>query len=323
MPDELTYDDALEVFHSTEPTYAGGLSNHGPMAVEALVSIGMDHRIGSFVEAYRTRLEPVRIAVEPAPHRWQEWLRPQLVDLVPETANHAGHGLLRVAHAVRGLERAATGGGPSTTRLRELAIAVAYWQDGGRGLAGPTELVGSMSADAWNASLSRLPADERTDGFLTLTFATAAATPDFALVSALAPSADPADTLDALGVAAASAFTRNEATAAFALLHGVTVSNMARVLLPHLDERGKRGLEAAVAGYVAAALIGFDEPGPPAAAPGGTAPAAAAELAGMAGATNEDHTIKFADACVGLAERTGSDAPLVALHRQITTPYGL
>jgi len=320
----LTYDDALAVFLTADASYAGGLANHGPMAVEALVSIGVPTSIASFVEHYRHRLEPATHIVEPAPVDWQAWLAPQLVQLVPHAANLAGHGLLRVAHAVRGIERAEATGAASLNQRHELAAAVEYWRSGGAGLPSPVALTGAVPISEWLGTVEHLPPAERADGLLTLTLAAAADTPGFVNgLERVAASANPAATLDLVGLAAADAFARNQATSAFALLHGATVSNMARVLLAHLDEAGQRRLESAVVGFVAAAVIGFDD-GPGAAARTEDSGDLDVEgLAQAAAATNEDHTITFADACLGLAKRTGSRRPLGALHQQITRPYGL
>jgi hypothetical protein len=158
---------------------------------------------------------------------------------------------------------------------------------------------------------------------LTVTFSTAAATPGFVdRVAELAPATNAGSTLDLLAVAAAEAFMHNQGLAAFALLHGTTVSAMSRVLLPYLDEPGARQLEAATAAFVAAALIGFD--GHDHSTSAGTMPTiAAADRPDRAAATREDHTIKFADACLGVAQRTGASIPLQALDRQIASPYGI
>ena len=319
----MNYDQALEVFLETDASYGGGLSNHGPMAAEALVSLDVEEALGPFVEHYRTRLEPQRHEVPAAPEEWESWLRFQLTDLVDRAGNLAGHGLLRVAHAVRGLERTTSHGGPTPAQLRELATAVDYWRRGGPGIAGPSVLHGPTPAGAWAAGLDRLPADERAAGMLTVTLGRAAATDDFAeRVAALAPAPDAGATLDALATAAAEAFMRNEGIAAFALLHGVTVSSMARVLLAHLDDADGRRLDSAVASFVAAAVMGFDDGSAAMAADDGADLPDPPRLAAMAAATREDHTIKFADACIGVAARTGAAGPLRALHRQITTPYG-
>lgn len=319
----MNYERALEVFLETDASFGGGLSNHGPMAAEALVSLDAEEALGPFVEHYRTRLEPQRHEVLAAPEAWEPWLRLQLTDLVDRAGNLAGHGLLRVAHAARGLERTAAVGGPSTAQLRELATAVDYWRRGGAGIDGPSALTGPTPATEWPDGLGRLSADERAEGLLTVTLRRAAAKNDFAeRVAALAPAPDPSATFDALAIAAAEAFRRNEGTAAFALLHGVTVSSMARVLLRYLEDAHARRLEAAVASFVAAAVMGFDDGSAAVVSDDGTDLPDPRRLAEMAAATREDHTIKFADACIGVAARTGAAGPLRALHRQITTPYG-
>lgn len=314
----MNYERALEVFLETDASFGGGLSNHGPMAAEALVSLDAEGALGPFVDHYRTRLEPQRHEVPAAAEPWEPWLRLQLTELVDRAGNLAGHGLLRVAHAVRGIERTTPTGGPSPAQLRELATAVDYWRRGGPGIDGPSALTGPTPAAEWPDGLGRLTADERAEGLLTVTLRRAAATDDFAeRVAALAPAPDPAATLDALAIAAAEAFRRNDGIAAFALLHGVTVSSMARVLLRYLEDADARRLEAAVAGFVAAALVGFDE-GVPSGGPREALPDPR-RLAEMAAATLEDHTIKFADACIGVAARTGDDGPLVALHHRLLT----
>lgn len=319
---DLDYDQALEVFLATDASYDGGLSNHGPMAAEALVSMGTEEYLGAFVATYRQRLDAPRWDVEPAPEEWQPWLRQRLPALIGETATLAGHGLLRVAHAVRGIERVTAG--PPATRLRELGAAVAYWERGGTGIAAPPALDGTRSAADWVADFRGPALDQRSTGSLTATLRRAAETPEFtARVASLAPAPDPAATLDVLAAAAADAVRRNEGRAAFALLHGTTVSAIARVLLPHLEPGDARRLEASVASFVAAAVMGFDEAPPEAAGPDETPLPTLAELATSAAASLDDHTIKFADACLGVAARTGTVGPLRALHRQITTPYGV
>jgi hypothetical protein len=316
----MTYDDALKTFLAADANYGGGLANHGPMAAEALVSMGQAEAIGAFVAAYEPRLESSRrqVAPAPAPDDWRSWLQPQLTTLVPMAGNLAGHGLLRVAHAVRGLERAETSGGVSVVQRRELTAAVDYWRDGGAGVPSPKQLDGDSTADQWLAMLGRLDPEQRSDGLLTVTLAAAAETEGFRVgMAALARSPDPASTLDVLAVTAALAFERNNASSAFALLHGVTVSSMARVLLVHLDDAGARELEAIVAGFDDGEHIADDDDGE------SIELLDTAALAEQAAATREDHTIKFVDACLQVTARTGDPRPLRAACRQIVQPYGL
>ena len=318
----FTYHDALRVFLEHDASYGGGLSNHGPMAAEALVSIGADRWLASFVDHYVPRLEPDRHPVAPADADWRSWLAPQLDELVPRAGNLAGHGLLRVAHAVRGLAREEDRGTVSPHQRAELAAAVAYWRRGGPGIPTPTALVGTVDVSDWLATVELLPAGQRADGPLTTTLTAAASTSGFRVgLGAVAPGSEPATTLDTVALASMAGYLRTRALSAFALLHGATVSNMAQVLVPYLDPDGARRLESAVVGFVAAAVIGFDDREAPAAADDGS-PAASADIADRAGATLEDHTIKFADACLGVAARTGATLPYSALERQIRDPYG-
>ena len=57
---------------------------------------------------------------------------------------------------------------------------------------------------------------------------------------------------------AAAGVASNSGIDQFALVHGVTVATMARVVLEWIDEPGRSRLEAAVTGFVVAAIIAFD-----------------------------------------------------------------
>src|SRR6185295_14236026 len=64
----------LEIFAKTGPEY-GGLSNHGPMASEALVALGRSDAVIPWAERYKRRLQD-----RPEPHKpiskadWREAL---------------------------------------------------------------------------------------------------------------------------------------------------------------------------------------------------------------------------------------------------------
>lgn len=51
------YDEALERFHRTGPEFEGWLSNHGPMAVEAMARRGRAGDIHSWSDHYIARLD--------------------------------------------------------------------------------------------------------------------------------------------------------------------------------------------------------------------------------------------------------------------------
>ena len=142
-------DEALERLHRTGPEFDGWLSNHGPMAADALVRMGRADRLSGWISAYEQRLEGAPVARWPIdPQEWREplgdasrlgdWcalLRREVSEqpwtrvlerwwprLLPGALASASHGLIRTCHAVRLLREEVTG-----PRLDELALALAYW----------------------------------------------------------------------------------------------------------------------------------------------------------------------------------------------------
>ncbi|MBQ1074185.1 hypothetical protein KBX06_13595 [Micromonospora sp. C31] len=61
---EAILDEAYQRLHRTGPEYEGGLSDHGPMAVEALVRHGHDRTVHRWLDAYLGR--PRRTHAHPA-----------------------------------------------------------------------------------------------------------------------------------------------------------------------------------------------------------------------------------------------------------------
>lgn len=145
-----TLDEALERLHAFGPERGGRLSNHAPMAVEALVRHGQAAGVHRWVDHYGVRLEdmpdevaevtpanwreargdPRRIADwavyferETAGRPWREVLAAWWPRLLPGIAVGATHPVIRVGHSVRTLL-----GGPETApRVTELAHALGYW----------------------------------------------------------------------------------------------------------------------------------------------------------------------------------------------------
>jgi hypothetical protein len=144
-----TLDEAYQRLHATGPEFDGWLSNHGPMAAEAMVRHGHADRVHQWLDVYMRRLDefprgsgqigaswqealgdPRRIADwtayfrrEVAEPPWRLvletwWLRP-----LPGVAAAATHGVIRVGHAVRAL----TEDGEDPDHLTELAHGLAYW----------------------------------------------------------------------------------------------------------------------------------------------------------------------------------------------------
>ncbi|WP_431039162.1 questin oxidase family protein [Streptomyces sp. P6-2-1] len=159
-------DEALERLHSSGPERNGWLSNHAPMAVEALVRGGHGGTVHRWVDHYRHKLEqapspyarvteenwkeamgdPRRIAdwttyfgVRLAEAPWRTVLATWWPRLLPGIAAGATHPVIRTGHAVRTLlateAAAAADGGEASARVRdpggprlaELAHALGYW----------------------------------------------------------------------------------------------------------------------------------------------------------------------------------------------------
>jgi hypothetical protein len=139
---ESTLDEALERLRGTGPERDGWLSNHAPMAAEALARNGHAGEIDAWLDGYRDRLEdaprgispisreawrdplgdPVRTGdwiaffereVHEAP--WREVLATWWPRLLPGIAAGATHGVIRVGHAVRALLDAETGPGSASS----------------------------------------------------------------------------------------------------------------------------------------------------------------------------------------------------------------
>ncbi len=142
-------DEALERLHHTGPEFEGWLSNHGPMAADAMLRLGQGDVLTRWVTAYERRLEEAPTArwpIDPAqwreplgdPTRLGDWCALLLREvreepwlqvlhrwwprLLPGALASATHGLIRTGHAVRSLREEVTG-----PRLDELALALAYW----------------------------------------------------------------------------------------------------------------------------------------------------------------------------------------------------
>ncbi|WP_405742677.1 questin oxidase family protein [Streptomyces sp. NBC_01525] len=145
-----TLDEALERLHSTGPEFHGYLSNHGPMAVEALARHGQGPGVHRWLDTYSGKLEdvpPARDAISDAnwrqalgdPQRVTDWTdhfartaaerpwREVLADwwprLLPGIAGAATHPAIRVGHIVRTLLTE----DETEPRIAELAHALGYW----------------------------------------------------------------------------------------------------------------------------------------------------------------------------------------------------
>ena len=329
-PSTEAMEAALTLLDRSGPEYEGGLSNHGPMAAEALVVLERPGAVVPWVERYRRVL-----LADPAGRQRideRDW-RPALGDyarvgdwaafflrrldedgwrpvlarwcghLAPGLSAAAFHGLIRTAHAARSLARRET-----PTRRRELARALAYWAaryevlpevgDGPPGRMLPSEAIGSVE---------RLPESRKPRASILDQLPALEDLPSFRRVPDLVDTGgDPSRFLSDMAATFAGAYLRNAAPeTTIALVHAVTGPSAVRLLIPYLpSDTIRRMLRYA---WQAAAAIhaswAHDAPEdlPPA------APADRDDLIDRAVATGDEHAIKFVDAC--LREHAISPAP--------------
>ncbi|HUP84327.1 MAG TPA: hypothetical protein VM143_01550 [Acidimicrobiales bacterium] len=230
-------DEALEQLHATSDEYQGGLTNHGPMVVEALSRMGRADEVPGWVRAYARSLEPFEgPAVPPVEGDWREAVREELTSLVVGSAGAAGHGVIRTAHAAALLEEADT-----PVRRQELARALAYWRRNVEVVEAGPALVGASTG---RAALLGLSGRERPPG----------GRPGF--ISDHLRSLGPIPTCPGAGIdeivsTAATVLAGTRASATIPLVHAVTTPAALAVLEPYLPP----GVAAAQAWLVAAALV--------------------------------------------------------------------
>jgi Questin oxidase-like len=170
-----TLDEALDRLHSSGPERLGRLTNHAPMAVEALTARGQAASVHRWLDLYAPRLEEFPSRVEPVtaanwrsalgdPRRaadwidhferevaerpWREVLPQWWPRLLPGMYGGSTHPVIRVGHAVRTL----LSGGITEPRLAELAHGLGYWAARHLTVEVPAALPGADSAaDALDA----------------------------------------------------------------------------------------------------------------------------------------------------------------------------
>ncbi|GHC61501.1 questin oxidase family protein [Streptomyces flavofungini] len=144
-------DEALQRLHACGPERLGRLTNHAPMAVEALVRGGQARSVHRWLDYYRAKLEDMPARGTPVtdadwraalgdPRRaadwieyfgralaekpWREVLAAWWPVFLPGIAGGSTHPVIRVGHAVRTLLGP---GGETPPRVAELAHGLGYW----------------------------------------------------------------------------------------------------------------------------------------------------------------------------------------------------
>jgi len=330
------YDEALEALAAFGPEFGGsGLSNHGPMAAEALVALGRPEAVAPWVAAYRRRLEPGPGPGRPLDsaeweaalghmERYADWVvhfEAALAEhgpaatvarwvprLAPGSIAAATHGLLRTAHAWRALGRQDRPG-----RRHELAQGLAYWAARYQELPGPPLLLGPFGAEEAVAALPALPEEAPAEPSISRQVAhlEMIAAPFEQAVAALGDPADPSAALAQLALAGTGALEANAGRGVdIALVHAVTAPMGLELLLGALDAADRPTVFAYGWQAVAAlhATYATERAVP---APGSAAPSPD-EVVEAALASGDEHAIKLAEAALRTAAATGSSLPLTA-----------
>ena len=300
----MTLAELIDAGATFDAEYAGGLSNHLPMALLALARLGAtEARLNAFAQTYSRRLQP---APPPTPwpagdawasrlgrrEAWPEYrslfyqwllhehssdvLRQVLPPLMQGCGAAAFHGLIRTAYALQ------------STRRQELADALAYWACrwldlGAAGTAGTAGTSGAVHEP--EAVLRRLHATPSDAGLIFQRMQAAAREPNFQAVVATLQVHE--STLTQLALLAAQAYA---ASGNFTALHLVTSAHAMRVLLPCVDEPlpALQGYWRAFAAAVCASGMTVGTAPPPRPWP---------ELVAAAMASDDDHVIKLVDTC--------------------------
>lgn len=343
-----TLDEALERLHAAGPERDGWLSNHAPMAVEALVRGGQAEKVHRWLDRYRPKLEDMPAPYERVtelnwrealgdPRRigdwsayfaerltrepWREVVATWWPRLLPGIAGGATHPVIRTGHAVRTLledearikgATAGPGGGALDPRRAELGHALGYWA--ARSLPLPPLSVMPPAGDA-DGALAAVPAVERRSGGIRDRLAQLRGLPAWPERRPAGPE-EAAGRLRELVAAAVHRYAAHGHGEPVMLVHAATAPNAVLRTLPALPrELWIASVDAAWAasGAVTAA---YEIPGPGAADAALLAEASglsAAELFARAAAHGDEHAVKFTDTALDVGGPLAGAAALRSL----------
>ncbi|MEU1131414.1 questin oxidase family protein [Streptomyces sp. NPDC005900] len=323
-------DEAFERLHGFGPERLGRLTNHAPMAVEALAARGQAGAVHRWLDRYASKLEDLPAPVAPItvadrhtalgdPRRAADWIghfgreiaarpwREVLAEwwpvLLPGMCGGSTHPVIRVGHAVRALA-----GGETTPRLAELAHGLGYWAARHRPVTGLTPLPGAVSAaEALDAVP---PITDRAAGGFPDRLARVRGLPVWA-----ASVTDPDQARRALAELVRAA-THRYATHGHGdevmLVHAATAPNAVLRALPALP-RALWVPSLRAAWTASAAVTAMYAPDAPVAyEPRGSV--AAAEVAELALAHGDEHVIKFTDTALDIGDERALAAALRAVE---------
>jgi Questin oxidase-like len=348
QPLEFARGEGLSRLAVTGPEFGGGLSNHGPMAAEALVRLGRADAVPHWLDGYLPRLDDAprasdRITDVTWPQAlgrlnrvadWEAYFRAQLAEerwhdvlarwwsrLLPGVAAAATHGVIRTSHAARSLALAEAAGAQAAERRDELARGLAYWAASylelpGAEPPGTGPAAGHLELTAAVRALPVLADPVGGDMITARLKAGLAREPGFgAAVAALRPPADPQAALRDLAREFTRIFLVYGSDRPITFLHAVTAPVAAYSALPLLPDSLARPARDAL-WRVAAALYTVHAGGSSPRPLPTTDPPAPDDLADRAVATADEHAIKLTEACLRLHAETPDPLFLHAAARE-------
>ncbi len=309
------------------------LANHGPMAAEALALLGQEDEVARWVGRYRKAMEhheppAARFALDAADEsswrpalgtigragdwerlfvrelaeaHWRDVLARWWPRLLPGLFAGLTHGLIRTAHAVRGLY--AAGEKPTPLQLNELARGLAYWAARYTELPGTPALRGSHGLSTAVETLPRtVPDGPMGPDTVLRRLATLDEVPVYGeALGWLAPEQAPR-LLSEMTLQFADVYLGHPEVYPVPLVHGVTAPAAVRIVLPHLPQALHEPTLARIWQVQTAFLLAFtvDRRGE-----GTTAWRSEVadlppvdELGARAAEHGDEHVIKFTEACL-------------------------
>lgn len=314
-------EEALEQMATCGPEFRGGLSNHGPMAADALLHLGRAEAVAPWVERYKHRLDvrpsstsPIdstnwRLALgdyslwpawealferELSDAPWEQIVRTWVPRLAPGFLAGATHGMLRTAHAVRGLAA-----GDSATGRDELAQGLAYWAARYYAMPISSAARAPVGLEDAIAAVPLVPEERRrNNGFITTAVQAVAAEGAFAPVAnTLDIAGDVESSLSAFTGTFARIYLENTSTSPIAFIHSVTAPSAIRMLEPVVGEETARQLLRYGWQAGAAFIAAYTRPRE---VHGWESPETIdwEDLADRAVASGDEHAIKMTEACL-------------------------
>lgn len=330
-----TLDDAYDRLRSTGPEFDGWLSNHGPMAAEALARHGHESEVLTWLDGYCRRLDEAprafrriddwRTALGDSRRLgdWVAWFEEELRErpwgevlttwwprLLPGIAAGATHGVIRVGHTVRVLRDA----GETEARVAELAQGLGYWAARWQAVPGASAPSGRLDAAEAVAALPSVP--DQTGG-INSRLAQLRHTGSWSEAQrALAPSEDSMALLRDVVTASVRRYATHAHGSPVMLVHAATAPNAVLRTLPSLPHE-LWAPSASAAWSASAAIHAAYARSRGAPLPGG-GPATPEEAFDRAAAHGDEHVIKLADTAIDVFEWTGDSEALLAIETALT-----